>query len=139
MRPDSIRKFEMLWFTAIVLGLINFVLGFATLKAQAEAELAGTALTFSPSILIAGIAVGTAINVALWFLVAHKAIGIVKWVILILFVWGLISAPAMFVDGLQTIDVIAIVAMLLQAAAIFFLFRPDATAWFASKGGRANP
>ncbi len=142
MRPDSIRKFDMLYLGAVALGLINFGIGYETLTAQMNAEMAKTGLeTPGSGILIGGMLLGVLISLALWFIVSRLRIEFVKWILVLFLVWGLITlaiGPS-FTDGIGLIDAIALVIYAMHAAAIYFLFRPDAKAWFAEKRGPANP
>lgn len=135
MRPDSIRKFDMLWLGALALGVVAFVLGYGALKAQVDAQLAASGMTgASSAALIGGFAFGIVISLALWFLVSRLRLEFVKWILILLFVWGLINLPAIFADGFTLIDALSLIGTAMQAAAIYFLFRPDAKAWFAAKG-----
>ena len=135
MRPDSIRKFDMLWLGALALGIVSFVLGYGTLKAQVDAELAGSGLREGTSdfALMGGFAFGIVISFALWFLVSRQRLEFVKWILILLLVWGLINLPAIFADGFTLIDGLSLIGTAMQAAAIYFLFRPDAKAWSERK------
>lgn len=135
MRPDSIKKFDMLYLGSVILGLINFALGYDIIYAQMEAELAGSGVEPNSAFLIAGILIGTAISIALWFLISRMRIEFIKWLLIVFLIWNLFSLPGMFADGVQLIDMIGVAIFALQAAAIAFLFRPDAKAWFAEKRG----
>jgi hypothetical protein len=141
MRPDSIRKFDMLWLGALALGVVAFVLSYGTLKAQVDAQLAdaGMAAGTSDFALMGGFAFGIVISLALWFLVSRLRLEFVKWILILLFVWGLINLPAIFADGFTLIDALSLIGTAMQAAAIYFLFRPDAKAWFAAKGTPGDP
>lgn len=141
MRPGSIRKFDMLWLGALALGVVAFVLSYGTLKAQVDAQLAasGVAEGAGGAALIGGFAFGIIISLALWFLVSRLRLEFVKWILILLFVWGLINIPAIFADGFTLIDGLSLIGTAMQAAAIYFLFRPDAKAWFASKGTAGDP
>lgn len=138
MRPDSIRKFDMFYLGAVALGVFNFFLGFDRLSDQVDAELAGSGVANSPSYLVLGIAIGTAISLGLWYLISRRRIEFVKWILVIFFAWGLISLPGIFVGGLDLPDVIGLVVYALQGIAIAFLFRADAKAWFARKDSESD-
>lgn len=133
MRPESIKKFDMLYLGAVVLGLVNFVLSYGAMKAQMDAELARTGVEMGSGVLIASVIFGIVISLALWFLISRLRIEVVKWVLVLFFLWGLIGMPALFADGFGPTDIIALATFVMQAAAIYFLFRPDAKAWFAEK------
>lgn len=56
-----------------------------------------------------------------------------KWVLLLLLVYNLVSLPSAQLDvGVNML--LSLAALFMQAGAIWFLFRPDAKAWFDSKG-----
>ena len=88
--------------------------------------------------LIFGIIFGIGIAVALWYLVVHLRIELVKWVMLAFLALGLLGIPTLFADGFQLTDILAFAVFAIQAVAIYFLFQPDAKAWFAEKNGPTN-
>ena len=141
MRPDSIRKFDMLWLGALALGVVQFFLGYGALKAEIETQLAGTAMRAgtSDAALVGGFIFGIVISLALWFLVSRQRLEFVKWILILLFFWGLINLPSAFAAGLTLMGALSIVAAIMQAAALYFLFRPDAKAWFAARGTPTDP
>lgn len=141
MRPDSIRKFDMLWLGALALGIVAFLLSYGTLKAQVDAQLAASGMTSGAggAALIGGFVFGIVISLALWFLVSRLRLEFVKWILILLLIWGLVNLPAIFADGFTLIDVLSLIGTAMQAAAIYFLFRPDAKAWFAAKGNAGDP
>lgn len=139
MQPNSIKKFDLLYLGAVALGLINGVLSYGMMKAELEAQLAGTGIEVGMGSLIGGLAFSLVISLALWYLVSRLRIELVKWVMLAFLAFGLIGLPALFVNGFQFTDIIAIIVFAMQAAAIYFLFQPDAKAWFAEKNGPIDP
>ncbi|WP_374407369.1 hypothetical protein [Pelagerythrobacter sp.] len=136
MRPDSIRKFDMFWLGALALGVVNFLLTYGSLKAQIDAQFAQSGLDadMGGAGLIGGFVFGIVINLALWFLVSRLRLEFVKWILILLILLGLTGLPDLFATGVAVSIVLSLVAIVMQAAAIWFLFRPDAKAWFASKG-----
>lgn len=138
MRPESIKKFDMLYLGAVVLGLINFVLSYQTVKAQMDAEMAASGIEVGAGVLIGSIIFGVVISLALWFLISRLRIEVVKWVLILFFLWGLIGLPALFAGDFEANDLIVLVTYAMQAAAIYFLFQPDAKAWFAEKRNGAG-
>lgn len=141
MRPDSIRKFDMLWLGAIVLGAVNFFLTYGALKAQVDAQLAESGMDagVGSAALIGGFVFGVVISLALWFLISRLRIDFVKWILILLFVWGLVGLPSLFAAGVTLTVVITVVTMVMQAAAIYFLFQPDAKAWLQKKDPEPGP
>ena len=130
MQPDSIKKFSLLYLGGLALNLVNIVLVFIMGQVAAAGMGIGT--------LIFGILFGVGIAVGLWYLVIHLRIELVKWVMLAFLALGLLGIPALLADGLQLTDVLALAVSAIQAAAIYFLFQPDAKAWFAEKNGPTN-
>ena len=136
MRPESIRKFDMFYLGALALSVVNFVLGYAGAVRDAEAQMADAGVAGAGGAALAvGFVIGMAISLLLWWLVARKGVEFVKW-ILVLFllfsVWSIVSGVGGAGFGIAAI--IAVVVLLMQAAAIWYLFRPDAKAWFEAQG-----
>ena len=128
MQPESIKKFSLLYLGALALNLVNIVLVFGM------AQTAGIGI----GTLIFGIIFGVGIAVALWYLVVHLRIELVKWVMLAFLALGLLGIPTLLADCFQLTDILAFAVFAIQAVAIYFLFQPDAKAWFAEKNGPTN-
>ena len=129
-KPDSIRKFDKLYLGSIVLSLINFALNYGALAEQVRQETAAAGVELGGGVLLFGIAFSTLISLLLWFLVSRKRIGFIKWILLLLVVWSLVSLPEALANGIQGTDILGLVVLVAQIAAIWFLFREDAKAWF---------
>ena len=129
-KPDSIRKFDKLYLGSIVLSLINFALNYGALAEQVRQETAAAGVELGGGVLLFGIAFSTLISLLLWFLVSRKRIGFIKWILLLLVVWSLVSLPEALANGIQGTDILGIVVLVAETAAIWFLFREDAKAWF---------
>lgn len=136
MRPDSIGKFDMLFLGMVFLGLLNAAIGYDELSVWFDAQAAAAGLENGEVLLGVSLIFGLVLNCALWFLVSRLGIEFVKWILLLLLILGLIGLPALFTDGLGAADVLPLISYVLNAAAIYFLFQPDTTAWFAEKAGR---
>jgi hypothetical protein len=100
-----------------------------------EARTAAAGMELGAGAVIATMAVGTAISLLLWFFVSRKASAIAKWIIVLIFVVGLLSAVGVWAPGLFSgpwtgLKTVSAVMVLLEAAAVYFLFRPDAKTWF---------
>lgn len=144
MKPASIRKFDLLYLGSIALSIVGFALGYGAMTEMVQTELAAAGAAaevgaMSSGMLIGGILFGVAISVAIWFLISVLRIEIVKWLLIVLTVWGATYIPAMFADGIQATDATSLVGTAMTIAAIYFLFQPDAKAWFAEKRGAADP
>ena len=139
MRPKSIIRFEQLFFLGIALALILSAL---TWNARMEiyhqtpaAEMLGDAFP------VITLAIGYAIWLLLWYFIARRASSIAKWIYVVLFVLAVIAVMASLTFG-QVIDTTAlagqVIGVLIQAASIWFLFQPDANAWFSGDAAPAQ-
>jgi hypothetical protein len=140
MRPQSILNFERLYLGALAIALVASLLTWdatlETLRAQPNGESVG------PTVLYVGIAISVIIPLLLWFFVARKASVVAKWILVALFVLGLLMFLAGFGSEMAPKGLTLIasaVTTLMQAVAIYFLFRPDAKAWFADGRGGPDP
>ncbi len=128
MRPASITMFDRLFLGALAVGFVNFILNYESVLEQVEAE-PGLAVIGGMPFLIGTLIIGNAINLLLWFLIARRASNVAKWILVVLTGFSLLSLFSLpEVGALQA--VITLVILALQLAAIYFLFRADAKAWF---------
>ena len=137
-RPISIVNFERCYLGAWLLGLISTVLNWNTMEQmtatrQAEAQF-GT--WYMPAVT----AIGLIISLILWYFIARRGSAIAKWILVVLFAFGVIG----FVMGLAMhtmpaglLGIVSVVSFVLQAIAVWLLFRPDTKPWFGEKGGDA--
>ncbi len=147
MKPESIRKFDWLYWASVVVGLSGLVVGWDTINAQVSTELAANGNAqlgedFAVGALVIGAIVGAAISIALWLLISVLRIEFVKWVLIAMVLWTVITMPGgiELAGGFGLMHVPAVLSTLLTIVAIWFLFRPDAKAWFADKrSGKTNP
>lgn len=132
MRPASITMFDRLFLGSLGLGLVNVVLSYDTTIGQLEANPAVAEMGLAgPGFVIATMAFGYGISLLLWFLTARKAVNVAKWVLVVLTVIGTLGTPLALVDVPLPQAIITVVLTVMQLAALWFLFRPDAKAWFA--------
>lgn len=129
-KPESIRKFDMLYLGSLVVTLVGFVFSYSDLTEQVRRESAAAGIELGGGVLLVGIAFSMAISLLLWFLISKKRIEFVKWILILLLLWSLVSLPQAFGDGLQAIDLMGLASTIMQVIAAYFLFRPDAKAWF---------
>jgi hypothetical protein len=140
MRPASITIFDRLFLGSLVLGLVNAFLSYDATIAQLEADPAVADIGLAgPGFVIATMGFGFGISLLLWFLISRKAVGVAKWVLVVLTVIGLLGMPMALAGAplLQAATSLGLTVM--QLAAIWFLFRPDAKAWFAHGPGGMDP
>lgn len=131
MRPASITMFDRLFLGSLALGIVNAVLKYDTIIAQLEADPDAVEMGLAgPGFVIGTLAFGFGISLLLWFLTSRKAITVAKWVLVAITVIGLSSLPGALVGPPWQDAVFAVVVSILQLAALWFLFRPDARAWF---------
>ncbi len=137
MRPPSIVKFDQLYLAIIVIGIIGFVVNWESAMAQLEANPGLSQLGWSGSgVLIGMYAFSITISLLLWYFISRRASNIARWILTILTGYGLISLPfTLFLVPLPLASlIVAVVSAALQAAMLWFLFRPDAAAWFKHRG-----
>ena len=131
MRPKSIVTFERLYLGALALGIVDIVLSWQETSARLAADPRARDLgsTFLPMTVL----ISVIIPLLLWYFVARKASVVAKWIVVALFVLSI----AAFLIGAQRTGlpsglsgILSLVAVVMQAAAVWLLFRPDAKAWF---------
>jgi hypothetical protein len=134
MRPVSIVNFERLYLTAVAIGLVNSMLTWDRSVAMVSAQ---PGLGFGSGLVVASLVIGLLIQLLLWYFIARRASVVAKWILVILFVIGVLywlstlSGNPSF-SGITAI--LGVAAVVVQAAAIWMLFRPDAKAWFSGSG-----
>jgi hypothetical protein len=122
MRPESVKRFELLFFLSLGLGMTISVL---TWRQTTQMAGAGFALTVQAAVLL--------ILLGLVLLVSRKGSNIARWVLVTLFVIGvIIYIPSVAVMYAQSplAAMLSLVQFALQVAAIYLVFRPDAKSWF---------
>lgn len=140
MRPKSIIMFDRFYLASLALGVINFFVGYEATMALMEAEPGSAELGLAgPGILWGSFAFGMAISLLLWFLISRKANNIARWILVVLAVIGVIGLPFSLgqLPPLQLVGSLVITAVNLLA--VYFLFRPDAKAWFEHGPGGMDP
>jgi len=135
MRPVSIVRFDRLYLASIVVGLIGNVIEWPVTIARLTSDPATAALGSGAEILVgAMIATGVLIALLLWFFTAKRASNVARWIVTIFTVFAVGSLFIGYSGGSVILDaggIVRLVAVALQTVATFFLFRPDAAAWFA--------
>lgn len=140
MRPQSITRFDQLFLGSMALGLVNVALSYNSVMAQLKADPAVADLGMaSPGFVIAASAFGFGISLLLWYFISRRASTAAKWVLVVLTVIGLLSLPMSLADVPLSQAIVTGVVTLVQVAALWFLFRPDAKAWFEHGPGGMDP
>ena len=134
MQPESIRKFTLFYLGSLVVSLVATFVGYDVLMAQVEAQSAATGLAMGNGAIVGGIVLNVAITLLLWYLVARKGFVIAKWIVVLLFLFTVVtSISGIFAGGLAVHEGLSLLSIVLAAAAVYFLFQPDAKAWFAGE------
>jgi hypothetical protein len=131
MRPASIRRFDMFYLASLALLAIGFFISFDATVASVAAQTAAKGLEVGTGFTVGLFAVVLAIELLLWFLVSRKGVAIAKWVLVLLVILDIFGLPALIAGTLSAPKMISLLRFVLEAAAVAFLFRADAKAWFA--------
>lgn len=131
MRPHSITMFDRFYLGSLVLGVGNFFIGYEDTMAQIEQQPGSAELGMASAGFLWGtFAFGMAISLLLWFLISRKANNVARWILVVLAVIGLLGLPFSLAQ-LTTFQLAAsLVITAINLLAVYFLFRPDAKAWF---------
>jgi len=144
MKPQSIRRFDLFYLGSIAFSLIGYVVSYDAMVAQMAARTAAAGVRLGAGTVMATIVVSLAVELLLWFLVSRKAVAVAKWIIVLLLLFGLASTvgllgvPGLFSGTWTILKTVSLLALLTEAAAVFYLFQPDANAWFAHKGAEVD-
>ncbi|MGK6317951.1 hypothetical protein [Sphingomonas sp. DT-204] len=138
-RPLSIVRFEQFYIAYWLVGLVNTVMSWDRSLSVAMRSPAVAAM--GPGFLYATTAVGLAIPALLWFFIARRGSTIAKWILVVLFAIGLVALLFTFMGGRFPTGfsgALALIALVLQAAAVAMLFRPDTRTWFGDSDSEAE-
>ncbi len=140
-KPDSMKKFDMLFWASIALSAIGLVLGWAAMQEAMAAEMAeldgmmgeGT----MSGIIVISFIIGIGINVAIWALISLLRIEFVKWIYIALIAYGLVTMVTGYeqVGGFGMAHIPGVIATILSLLSVWMLFKPDSKEWFAAKKG----
>ncbi|WP_144039878.1 hypothetical protein [Novosphingobium sp. TH158] len=127
-------NFDRLYLVATALGLVNSFMSLERLQAVVNASPAIRAMGAGSGVVLGAIAFGLAIQLLLWFLVAHRASSLARWILVAFTLLALLNLPAALRQlgpggGLGIMVSLAVES--LRLVALTFLFRSDAKAWFA--------
>jgi hypothetical protein len=157
MRPRSVILFERLYYLSLLVLLVQQAVGYVVARnliagMPRDAEMAGMDNLFGGIVagsMIFGFILAAGVPLLLAWLAARKRIEVAKWLLLVISVLSVLSwvgglivlmvVPIEMFEGvggfssLQAVSVgIDAVSELLGVVALWYLFRPDATAWFRS-------
>ena len=130
MRPISIVNFERCYLGAIVVGLLNSL--FTIPVMMRTPQVAQATARFGGGFIYISMVLNIVVTLLLWYFAARKASVVAKWIIVVFFAFGVLGILVNLTRGFPTglSGVLSIVAIALQAVAVYLLFRPDANAWF---------
>lgn len=134
MRPKSIVIFDRLFLTALVLSLINGLLSYSAIGQRFQTDPALAPMqSFAGPFLIVSMLFGFGISLLLWYFISRRASDVAKWILVAFTAFGILGLVQNLRQPMLGTTVLAATFALtaLQVAAAFFLFRPDARAWFA--------
>ncbi len=134
-RPISILWFERCYLGATAVGLVNTALSWNTsLQRLAENPAAAQfGASFASSMLLFGTAIAIVIALTLWYFTARKRAVVTKWLITAFFglsVLGVVTSLRTGTTQPGIGGVLMIVAFVLNAIAVWQLFRADSNRWF---------
>jgi len=135
MRPKSIVYYDYAYLGSLLLGIVTTAMTWTANNDSQEVEQIRAVLgsSFLP---IFYVFIYT-LSLALWYFTARVPNTVARWIVVIWFVLSLIGTGFAIANGNLSSDLpslLAIGAVVLNAVAVYLLFRPDAQAWF---GGRA--
>lgn len=131
MRPASIIRFDQLYLGALALDIVKVFLVYDDTLAELEADPAVAELGMAtPGFLIGASAFGFAISLLLWYFISRRASSVAKWIMVVLTAISLVGIPLALVGAPLMQSIITLVITGMQIASLWFLFRPDAKAWF---------
>jgi hypothetical protein len=128
MRPKSIVLFERVVLFSLVLGILNSVLVWDRVTAEAAAQGLGSGTLVAIQVLTIAIYL-----LLIWF-IARKASPVAKWIYVVLTALGVVAALA-GAGKTREMGAATLLITLFQYALLLFsvwlLFKPDSKAWFA--------
>lgn len=132
MRPQSIIRFERLYLSAFVIGLLSTFQNWEVRQRMMEQGAGGTNLAWLGP---AASAIGVVIALSLWYFVARRASVIAKWIVVVLAAWGAVLLAILAFGliagrGAPTLLLVGAAQNVLYIVAAAMLFGPDARAWF---------
>ncbi len=133
MRPDSIRKFDMFYLAAIAIGLASSLMNYDSQLEAAAGQLSQAGLQDQAgTVMMVTLGLILGFNLLLWFLASKLRIGFVKWIILLIVVISVASRLMGIAQG-ANVSITDLISVFLKAISVFFLFRSDASEWFAAR------
>jgi hypothetical protein len=123
--------FERLFLASLALSLLGSIVAFDAIVEEMTRDPGVQQMGLGGGFVAGVLAIGLAIYVLLWFLIARKASNVAKWILVVFVAIGVISLLVSLAKGF-TADLptlLGLVNYVLEIAAVSFLFRSDAVAW----------
>jgi len=133
MRPQSIKMFDYLLLGSLALGVVSFVFSFGDTMEVLRSDPAVAQTGLGAGFAIGIFAFSTGITLLLWFLISRMRSKIAKWILIAFTVLGIIMLPGSLAQMPSVAMIASVVITVMQVAAIYFLFRPDAKDWLDRK------
>lgn len=130
MRPNSILMFERLFLASLAGSLLGTVLTFDEVVNSVGADPALRNVGLGGGFVVGVMVVSFAVYLLLWYLIAHKASNVAKWILVVFIAIGVIMAVPSLAGPFGAMQYLGLAICALQVAAVVFLFRADAAAWF---------
>ncbi len=130
-RPPSIVNFERCYLGALLVAAVNSALNWQRMMAVPAVAQAQVAI--GSWYVPVTTALGYLIPLILWYFAARRASVVAKWIVVVLFGLGVLGLAAGLAMGTMSAGlggVLSVVSFVLNAVAVWLLFRPDARAWF---------
>ena len=137
-KPVSIRKFDLFYLGAVALGVVNTLLNFSMLESSATEQVGPDLAQHASSIAIGSVVLSTLFSLLFWFLISKLRIEFIKWLLLLFLAWSAVALPTMLAEGFGLPEIVALASVVLQTVAVWYLFRPDAKAWFQARRGAGD-
>ncbi|QDZ07101.1 hypothetical protein FPZ24_06065 [Sphingomonas panacisoli] len=134
MRPKSIVYYEIAYLASVLLGIAVTAMTW-TANSQTQ-EVEQIRATLGPSFLPILYVFIYTLSLALWYFTARVPNAVAKWIVVGWFVLSAIGVGLALIGGNMPVNLsgaLALAAFVLNAIAVYLLFRPDARAWFGEK------
>lgn len=131
MRPKSIVYYEYAYLGSVLLGVVVTAMTWTVIN-QIEGMDQVRAVFGSAFMPIFYVFIYT-LSLALWYFTARVPNTAAKWAVVVWFALSLAGSAFSIKAGNYPVDLagwLAVVALVLNAVAVYFLFQPDARAWF---------
>ncbi|HEU4652096.1 MAG TPA: hypothetical protein VFS49_11850 [Croceibacterium sp.] len=130
MRPESVVMFERLFLLSLALSAGTLVVGYDDMMRAVLSDPSMRQLGFGSGLIIGMIVASFAVYLLLWWLIARRASSVAKWTLVVFVALGLVSLPAVLAGPMSVLLLLNLAVYALEVAAVVFLFRADAKAWF---------